>query len=60
MDFPCEHTLVRHEDGTVECDGARECGCEELIHEFCVECHELGCGCAAEEHDAPIVWLEAA
>jgi hypothetical protein len=56
----CEHTLVLHADGTTECDGAHECGCDGLVHDLWVACDELGCGCVGEEHDRAVVWLEAA
>ena len=56
----CQHTLVLHADGTTECDGARDCGCDELLHELSVGCDELDCGCIGEEHDLVVAWLEAA
>lgn len=49
--FTCEHVLVRHADGTDECEGQHTCGADELLHEWAVPCHELGCACTGEAHD---------
>ena len=57
---PCPHTLVRHADGTDECDGLHDCGGDELLHDFEVPCHELGCGCVGEEHDLVPAFAAAA
>jgi hypothetical protein len=58
--MPCHHTLVLHADGTAECDGVHECGCDQLVHDLWVSCDELRCGCVGEEHGLEWTWLEAA
>jgi hypothetical protein len=47
----CPHTLVRHGDGTDECEGGTWCQGDPLLHEWELDCHELACGCVGEEHD---------
>lgn len=47
----CEQVLVLHADGTNECDDQHTCGADELLHDWAVPCHELGCACTGEEHD---------
>ena len=49
LPFRCTGTLVLHADGTDECEHAHECGADELVHEFVVSCHELGCSCVGDE-----------
>lgn len=50
-ELACRHTLVVHADGTAECEGEHRCGNDQLVHDWWLPCHELGCGCVGEEHD---------
>lgn len=59
-DERCPHVLVRHADGTDECEGGARCGGDELLHDWALACHELACGCVGEEHDLHLVLAAAA
>lgn len=56
----CTHPLVLHADGTHECEGEHRCHADELVHEWLLPCHELGCGCTGEEHDLVLSYATAA
>jgi hypothetical protein len=47
-EYQCRGTLIRHADGTDECEHLRHCGGDELLHAHVVACHELACACAGE------------
>jgi hypothetical protein len=49
----CHDTLVRHDDGSVECCDVTCTGDVEL-HDFVVTCDELACGCVADLEPAMI------
>jgi hypothetical protein len=58
--FRCPHVLVRHADGTDECEGSTRCGGDELLHDWELACGELACGCVGEEHDLVVGFPVAA
>lgn len=45
----CSGTLLRHLDGTTECESHHRCGSDPLVHEWALDCSLLGCDCVAEQ-----------
>jgi hypothetical protein len=45
----CTGILVRHADGSHDCDHAGTCGTDLLVHDWVLDCADTSCDCG---HDA--------
>lgn len=50
----CTGTLVRHADESSDCDLAGTCGADLLVHDWALDCDDLGCDCGLSTSGQPV------